>query len=101
MEINKGLLEDLLDNAYMNNLEYGEILIDGFLNEIDDTGIELLNGFHPHETIQVNRNDDYFLSARANTFVVMFGFDEYSGYEKTVLIQCNHKGLMHLLMFPY
>lgn len=99
--MNKVLLENLLDNAYRNNLEYGELLIDGFLNEMNDAEIELLNGFHPRETIQINRNDDYFLSARANTFVVMFGVDEYSGYEKTVLIQCNHKGLMHFLMFPY
>ena len=99
--MNKVLLENLLDNAYRNNLEHGEILINGFLNEIDDMGIDLLNGFHARETIQINKNDDYFLSARANTFVVMFGVDEYSGYEKTVLIQCNHKGLMHFIMFPY
>lgn len=99
--MNKELLENLLDNAYRNNLEHGEILIDGVLNEIDDMEIDLLNGFHPRETIQINKDDDYFLSARANTFVVMFGVDEYSGYEKTVLIQCNHKGLMHYLMFPY
>src|SRR5699024_6905237 len=99
--MNKELLENLLDNAYRNNLEYGEILIDGFLNEIDNTRIELLNGFHPRETIKINSNDDFFLSARGNTLVVIFGFDEYSGYEKSVLVQCNHKGLKHFLMFPY
>ena len=95
------LIENLLENAYRNQMEHGEILVDGFLNELDNTEKDILNGFHPRETIQINRNDDYFLSARANTFVVMFGRDEYSGYERTVLIQCNHKGWMHFLMFPY
>ena len=99
--MNNKLIENLLENAYRNQMEHGEILVDGFLNELDDMEKDILNGFHPRETIQINRNDDYFLSARANTFVVMFGVDEYSGYEKTVLIQCNHKGLMHFIMFPY
>lgn len=99
--MNNELIENLLENAYRNQMEHGEILVDGFLNELDDVENDILNGFHPRETLQINKDDAYFLSARANTFVVMFGCDENSGYERTVLIQCNHKGLMHFLMFPY
>jgi len=99
--MNQKLIEELLKSSYEFAKDDGEIFIDKFLGELSEGEKVLLDGFHPGEIMTVNRDDDYFLSARANTFVVMFGTDETSGYEKTVLIQANHKGLMHFLMFPY
>lgn len=99
--IEKYLIERLVESAYDSAKEYGSVFVDNLLSELNTDEIELLDGFHPNEVHIVNKDDDYFCSARANTFVVMFGWDEKSGFERSILIQANHKGLMHFLMFAY
>lgn len=100
MDENK-LMKELVETAYLSAREFGSVIVDRLLIDLNNEEKELLDGFHPSEVMKVNENDSVFCSARANTFVVMFGWDEKSGYEKTILIQANHKGMMHFLMFAY
>lgn len=95
------LLKEFIISAHSVAQEYRTVFVDKVLSDFNEDDELYINGFHPRKIYTINMEDDYFLSARANTFVVMFGVDEHSGYEKTVLIQANHKGLMHFLMFSY
>lgn len=99
--MDKELLKEFILSAYEVSKAHKTILVDELLNDLNANEIEMINGFHPRKIHTINMDDEYFCSARANTFVVMFGVDEYSGYDKTILIQANHKGSMHFLMFPY
>lgn len=95
------LITDLVYSTYEAAKELGAIIVSGYLEELDLEEIELLNGFHPQDIHRVQMNDAYYCDMRADTFVVMFGYDEYSTYEKTILIQANHKGLMRYTLFAY
>ncbi|MFI8612247.1 hypothetical protein [Staphylococcus capitis] len=97
----KSLVENLIENAYLNAKENRTLLIEDISFQLDTHERELLDGFHPQEVLKVTKDDAYYCGSRANTFVVMFGWDEMSGYEKTVLIHSNHKGCLHYTMFPY
>ncbi|ASN69368.1 hypothetical protein 10S14_46 [uncultured Caudovirales phage] len=95
------LVENLIENAYLNAKENRTLLIENVSFQLDSDDRTLLDGFHPQEVLKVTRDDANYCGSRANTFVVMFGWDEMSGYEKTILINSNHKGCLHYTMFPY
>ena len=95
------LVEDLIENAYLNAKENRSLLIENVSFQLDSDDRALLDGFHPQEILKVTRDDASYCGSRANTFVVMFGWDEITSYEKTILIHSNHKGNLHYTMFPY
>lgn len=95
------LVESLIENAYLNAKENRTLLIENISSQLELEEIEILDSFHPQEVLKISKDDEYYCGSRANTFVVMFGWDEDSGYEKTILIHSNHKGNLHYTMFPY
>lgn len=99
--MNNILVENLIENAYLNAKENRTLLIEKLSFQLDRDALSLLDRFHPQEVLKVTRDDANYCGSRANTFVVMFGWDELSGYEKSILIHSNHKGCLHYTMFPY
>ncbi|MDW4099483.1 hypothetical protein QI260_05985 [Staphylococcus saprophyticus] len=91
----------LIESLYLKHKSEKTITINNFLHSLSQKDIELLDGFHTSEVVVVDKNDDYFCGARANTFVVMLGWDEHLDYNDVILIQSNHKGNMHFTMFEY
>ena len=94
-------MESLIENAYLNAKENRTLLIENISSQLEREEEEILDGFHPQEVLKITKDDERYCGSRANTFVVMFGWDEDSGYEKTILIHSNHKGSLHYTMFPY
>ncbi|WP_145232662.1 hypothetical protein [Staphylococcus arlettae] len=101
MTVEQNLITDLVYSAYEAAKEFNSIIVDNFLGDLEDYEKDILNGFHPKEIHTVKMDDAYFCDVRANTFVVMFGYDEYSDFEKSILVLANHKGLMYFKMFAY
>ncbi|RRJ08730.1 hypothetical protein EIM20_36450, partial [Pseudomonas aeruginosa] len=65
------LVENLIENAYLNAKENRTLLIENVSFQLDSDDRTLLDGFHPQEVLKVTRDDANYCGSRANTFVVM------------------------------
>ncbi|MDW4214812.1 hypothetical protein QI212_02140 [Staphylococcus saprophyticus] len=91
----------LIENAYMKAKKEKLVIVDNSLYFLGDNEKFLLDSFHTNEVATVEKNDSYFCGSRANTFVVMFGWNEQFENKDIVLIQSNHKGNLNFTMFEY
>ena len=59
--------------------------------------------FHPSSTVRVIvKNDDYYLNARANHFVLLFGYSEaLDVWDDCVVCIANHKGWMTVTTYKF
>jgi hypothetical protein len=59
-------------------------------------------GFHPELIRMVTRDDDYYLSLRANHFVLIFGRSEaLPDWDDCVVCLANHKGGLCITVFSF
>ncbi|MDK9867816.1 hypothetical protein [Staphylococcus equorum] len=96
--------ERYFEKVYKQALNENGLLVNNGLSDLNTNEIDLLNGFHAKETLTIKKDDEYFCGARAETFIIMLGWNEHSyyfDYEDIVLIQSNHKGHMHFTMFGH
>ncbi len=63
-----------------------------------------LSGFHPEAVRMIMRDDDYYLSCRANHFVLIFGQSEALGvysWDDCVVCLANSKGGLQIKVFAF